>query len=184
MQERCENCLKNLRDILGEAEMQGSRVVVPDRQIDASQQLKIAGRTVRLLYFGWASTPGDLVVLDQKSGIAFAGGLVSLGRVPDLHDANLKGWLGAIDRLKKTAARIIVPGFGPPARLGDIVETRAYLKALDAAVRAQYRNGTSLLEAPRNTPLPLFQNKKMYSNLHPRNVQQRYLEIEREEFNR
>ena len=183
MRARCENCLKNLRGILGEDSMQGSTVVIPDRQITDSKTLTVGGRIIDLLYYGWGSTPGDLVVFDRESGVAFAGGLVSIGRVPDLHDGDFKGWLSALDQLSALPATHIVPGFGPPVLPADIRKTRQYLTALNAAVRTQYRKGTSLMDVPLHTPLPLFENWKQYSSLHPRNVQQIFLQLEKKEFN-
>ena len=70
---------------------------------------------MELLYFGWASTPGDLAVLDRDSGVVFAGELVSAGRIPELRDGKLDGWLQALDRLRHVPARVVVPGHGRPA---------------------------------------------------------------------
>ena len=182
MQSRCENCLSNLRHTLGEDAMRGSLVVTPEQQIDGSERVTVAGRPISIYHYGWGSTPGDLVVLDCQTRVVFAGGLVSIGRVPDLRDGDFEGWLTTLDALEKLPATFLVPGFGPPGPMAGISTTRNYLRALDRAVRTQYRNGVSLLTAPGHTPLPVFADWKQYSVLHPRNVQQHYLEVEREEF--
>ena len=83
---RCENCLHNLRQVLGEDEMAGSRVQPPDRQIEATTTIDAGGRRLALIHPGWASSPGDLMVRDLHSGVVFAGTLVSIGRVPELRD--------------------------------------------------------------------------------------------------
>ncbi len=46
---RCETCLKTLRQTVGEAAMQGSRVYRPDRSFDAGHLLELIGRPVRVL---------------------------------------------------------------------------------------------------------------------------------------
>lgn len=183
MRARCENCLNNLRQVMGREHMENSAVVKPDRQIDHSVKLSIAGRPIELLHFGWGSTVGDLVVFDCTSGVAFAGGLVSNGRIPDLRDGDFGGWLEALGALEKLSATVVVPGFGPPGPATRISDTRDYLRALDNAVRSQYHDGVSLLNVSSQTPLPAFASWKQYSALHPKNVEQRYLEVEREEFN-
>jgi glyoxylase-like metal-dependent hydrolase (beta-lactamase superfamily II) len=182
MRSRCDICLATLRRILGEDYMQGTRVVEPDEVVDASTTRVIAGRRIGLFHFGWGSTAGDLVVFDYSSGVAFAGGLVSAGRIPDLRDGDLRGWLVALNKLDKLHAKAIVPGFGPVIPPGDTRYTRDYLISLERAVRAQYRKGTSLLNVAKQTKLPSYAAAKQYRELHARNVQQVFLDVEREEF--
>ena len=97
---RCEDCLHRLRQVLGEDEMAGSRVHPPERQIEASTTLEAGGRRLALIHPGWGSSPGDLVVHDARSGVVFAGALVSVDRVPELRDSDPQGWLAALDGLQ------------------------------------------------------------------------------------
>lgn len=182
MRSRCEICLANLRRTLGGDYMQGTRVVEPDEIIDASITRFIAGRKIGLLHFGWGSTAGDLIVVDYSSGVIFAGGLVSAQRIPDLRDGDLRGWLLVLDKLDRLRAKAIVPGFGSVIRPGDTRYTRDYLISLDRMVRAQYRKGTSLLRVTTQAELPSYAAAKQYRELHARNVQQVFLDVEREEF--
>ena len=182
MRARCETCLARLQRTLGRGFMHGSKVVTPNRLIDETTALNIAGREINLLSFGWGSSPGDLVVFDRRSNVVFAGGLVSIGRVPDLRDGELTGWLAALESVERLRATCLVPGFGAPVCPADVGPTRGYLTALDTAVRARYRSGASLLDVSRETRLPAFSRWAMYATTHPRNVQQRFLEVEREEF--
>ena len=66
MRSRCERCLENLRNLLGDDALAGTRLVVPRQTIESSSALDVGGRKLDLLYFGWASTPGDLAVLDRE----------------------------------------------------------------------------------------------------------------------
>jgi len=181
MRSRCEHCLENLRQLLGEEPMQGTRVVLPERTIEASTSLEVAGRKLDLLTFGWGATPGDLAVFDRSSGVLFAGGLLTVERIPDLRDGKLGGWLVALDRLEQVPARVLVPGHGPAASRAAIAELRDYLLALDAQVRQFYRSGLSLMQALDAAELPAYRHWAMYPTLHRRNVQQRYLELELED---
>jgi glyoxylase-like metal-dependent hydrolase (beta-lactamase superfamily II) len=178
MRSRCEHCLENLHKLLGAERMRGTRVVLPERTVDGSTPLRVAGRTLELLHYGWAATPGDLAVLDRYSGVLFAGGLVSVRRIPELRDGRIDGWLEALDRLGRLDARILVPGHGAPAGPAAIGEMRAYLLALEAQARALYDAGASLMEAVDGADLFGYRDWAMYPATHRKNVQQRYLELE------
>lgn len=178
MRERCAHCLENLRLLLGAQAMRGTRLVVPARLVDGSQIVRVAGRELELLHFGWGATPGDLVVLDRRSGIAFGGGLVSIGRVPETRDGRLPQWITALDALARLPARQVIPGHGPVADIAEVRRTRAYLSDLDALARRLYDEGLSLLEALDRSDLPAYRDWGAYASVHRRNVQQRYLELE------
>jgi len=178
IRERCAICLTKLRRTLGEEEMAGSRVTVPDRTVDGSTQIESGGRQLALLHFGPASTPGDLAVLDTSTGVLFAGGLVSVGRIPELRNENIPGWLDALQRLQVTDARIVVPGFGPLAEKQDVAQTGVYLRQLDAGVRRAYEAGVGLTEAMHSVQVPDFSRYKLYAVAQPQNVQRLYLQLE------
>jgi len=181
MRSRCEHCLANLRALLGEEAMAGTRLVVPQRSVSASTTLSAGGRTLELVHFGWASTPGDLAVLDRTSGVLFAGGLVCNGRIPELRDGHFQGWLNALDGLAALPASRIVPGYGPVTDKRGIDQMRHYLLDLDNQVRGLYHTGVSLLDAVDQAELPAYAGWAMYPANHRRNVQQRYLQLELDE---
>jgi glyoxylase-like metal-dependent hydrolase (beta-lactamase superfamily II) len=184
MRSRCGHCLENLRKLLGEERMHGTRVVLPERTVDGNTRLRVAGRTLELLHYGWAATPGDLAVFDRDSGVLFAGALVGVQRIPELRDGKIDGWVEALDRLERVGARIVVPGHGRPAGPSAIGDMRAYLLALEAQARAPYDSGASLMEAVDSADLPAYRDWAMYPAMHRKNVQQRYLELEVRELER
>ena len=181
MRSRCDHCLSNLRKILGDEAMSGTRLVVPERTLKESTVLDIAGRKLDVLFYGWASTPGDLAVFDRETGVVFAGGLVANQRIPELRDGKLDGWLQALDRLEQVPARAIVPGHGAVGGKREIQATAAYLRALDAKVRALYKDGASLMQAVDSADLPAYAGWSMYPTLHRQNVLHRYLQLEVDE---
>jgi len=182
MRSRCAVCLKNLRRSLGEEEMRGSRVVVPDRLVQRSAWLSVAGRDLEVLYFRAASTPGDLAIFDRTSGVLFAGGLVSVGRIPELRDADLRGWIDALQQLDKLPIKSVVPAHGPVIGRKQMKQTVDYLRALDAKVGALYRNGAGLSDTIAQAQLPAFASWSLYTVIHPQNVQHVYLQLENEDF--
>ncbi|KXV09235.1 hypothetical protein CR51_10535 [Caballeronia megalochromosomata] len=179
IRERCSICLANLRKTLGEDEMAGSRVTVPDKTVNGTTEIESGGRTLQLLHFGPASTPGDLAVLDTQTGVLFAGGLVSNRRIPELRNEQIPGWLAALENLRALDLKTIVPGFGAPLHGDDIMQTGVYLRELDASVKRAYKSGVGLTEAMHTVQVPAFKDYKLYAIAQPQNVQRIYLQLEK-----
>jgi glyoxylase-like metal-dependent hydrolase (beta-lactamase superfamily II) len=177
MRARCGHCLENLRPVLGE-ELEGTGLVLPGIRISAGTSIESGGRNLDLLHFGWASTPGDLAVVDRATGTMFAGGLVSVGRIPEIRDCDFEGWLDALESLSRLALRRVVPGHGPVSGPDAIRTTADYLKSLNAKVAAFYAKNTSLLEAVDAAGLPEYAAWSLYPAAHRRNVLHRYLQLE------
>ena len=180
IRERCSVCLANLRKTLGEDEMAGSRVTVPDRTVNGTTEIESGGRTLQLLNFGPASTPGDLAVLDTQTGVLFAGGLVSNGRIPELRNEQIPGWLAALENLHALDLKTVVPGFGAPLHGDGILQTGVYLRELDASVKRAYNRGIGLTEAMHTVQVPAFSHYKLYAIAQPQNVQHIYLQLEKQ----
>jgi glyoxylase-like metal-dependent hydrolase (beta-lactamase superfamily II) len=178
--DRCAICLKNLQRTLGEEEMSGSRVTVPDRTIEGAERISSGGRELQLLHFGPASTPGDVAVLDTETGVLFAGGLVSIGRIPELRNEQIPGWLDTLDRLRELDIHAVVPGFGPLVKRDDMMRTEAYLRELDAAARRAFAAGLGLTAAMHEVQAPDFRHWKLYAIAQPQNVQRLYLQMEKQ----
>ena len=184
IEQRCEKCLKNLNDILGSEEMQGTRVVSPTRIIEGPVSLKVAGRRLDIVYYGHSSSPGAIGVIDRASGVLFAGGLVSIDRVPDTRDARIGAWMRALQALKVRHVRIMVPGEGPVAPVARVEELERYLTALQNTVEKNYQQGVSLGEAGERSQLPDFKSWPAYQSAHNRNVEHLYLQLEEAAFNK
>jgi glyoxylase-like metal-dependent hydrolase (beta-lactamase superfamily II) len=180
MKARCEHCLENLKPVLGE-ELEGTRLVPPQREIDATTTIDAGGRRLELIYLGWASTPGDLAVLDPESGVLFAGGMVSIGRIPDIRDSDFEGWQRALRRLEEFKPARIVPGHGPVSGPGATTETAAYLEALDRVIKSRYAESSSLMESVEKAILPAYRDWSMYATTHRQNALHRYLQLELQE---
>jgi glyoxylase-like metal-dependent hydrolase (beta-lactamase superfamily II) len=177
MKARCEHCLENLKPVLGE-ELEGTRLVAPQRQIDATTTIDAGGRRLELIYLGWASTPGDLAVLDPDSGVLFTGAMVSVGRIPDIRDCDFEGWQRALRRLEGFRPARIVPGHGPVSGPGAIAQTAGYLDALDHSVKALYAESSSLMDSVEKAVLPAYRDWSMYPTMHRQNALHRYLQLE------
>jgi glyoxylase-like metal-dependent hydrolase (beta-lactamase superfamily II) len=176
MKARCGHCLENLKPVLGE-ELEGTKLVLPQREIDGSTTIQAGGRELELRYFGWASTPGDLAVFDRDSGVLFAGGLVSVDRIPEIRDCDFEGWLRALHRLQDLKPAMVVPGHGPVSGPRAIAGTVDYLEALDRKMKSLYAGSSSLLESVDGAALPAYRGWSMYPATHRQNALHRYLPL-------
>jgi glyoxylase-like metal-dependent hydrolase (beta-lactamase superfamily II) len=180
MAQRCHECLRRLRADLGEAVMRGTRLVPPGRRVHGDQVLEIGGRRVELLHLA-GHTAGDLVVLDHRSGVAFAGALVPAGRVPEIDPGREAApWREALDRLaRQEGLRTLVPGYGAPGPAPALTAAvQRYLAALESEVQALLDAGADLLEAQRRVELADWRGAARYEAFHKRNVQRQYLAAE------
>jgi glyoxylase-like metal-dependent hydrolase (beta-lactamase superfamily II) len=198
MAARCEGCLKALKRQLGEALMGGTELAkatlllddrsglpAPGRSSAAAAAALAAaatdiGRPLRLLGYGHSSGPGDIAVLDERSGVLFAGGLADVGRIPDVQDADLPGWLQALSQLRALPLQRVVPGHGPHAAPQALAEVQRYLEALDARARTLARDGVALSEVPDACALPSVAAWDQYDTIHRRNAAILFLRHERQ----
>jgi glyoxylase-like metal-dependent hydrolase (beta-lactamase superfamily II) len=179
---RCETCLRNLRSILGEDHMAGTRVVTPDRLIAGDETLDLIGRPLRLIAPPWSSAPGALAVYDEATSTLIAGSLVSIKRIPDLRDADPNAWRDALVQIEATRCQHLVPGYGPIGNCADVGAFDQYFTQLENRVRALMKEGISLAELRNRCGLPQFAQWDQYETLHPQNANRTYLRLERSEF--
>ena len=138
--------------------MLGTETVPPDQTIDMpddgqSLAWRFAGRPLRLVALS-GHTASDLVLIDETSGIMFAGGLVFARRIPTTPHANLPRWTASLDRLAALGPRLIVPSHGPvDAGLEGLGATRDYLAWLDAHFGRWAAEGRDLVEV-LSMPVP------------------------------
>ncbi|MDT7838302.1 MBL fold metallo-hydrolase [Aquabacterium sp. OR-4] len=180
MAARCETCLRQLRQQVGEAPLQGTVLARPDQVFSDGQLLQLIGRPLQLLYPGPAGTPGDIAVFDTHTGSLFAGGLVSVGRIPDIQDSDWAGWHAALAALARLPVRQLVPGHGPAAGPQAIAQTDRYLTQLARRARALVAEGSALMNIGEALELPEFAAWDQYETTHRRNASIAYLRVERE----
>jgi glyoxylase-like metal-dependent hydrolase (beta-lactamase superfamily II) len=180
MASRCDNCLKQLRQTLGDEAMRRTTMFKADRVFDDTQTIDNIGRPVQVLHLGHASGPGDIAVLDERSAVLFGGGLLDAGRIPDIQDSDNAGWPQALIRLQALQARVVVPGHGAVGDAAIITRVATYLTQLHGRARQLVDNGTSLLDVPEALDLPDYKSWDQYDIIHRRNAGIAYLRIERE----
>ena len=103
-------------------------------------------------------TADDLVLIDHRTGVLFAGGLVFAERVPTTPHADFGRWIASLDTLAQWEAagvfRTVVPSHGPVHEgVSGIRQTRDWLQWLTERMRASAEQGLDLGEVLR-LPMP------------------------------
>jgi glyoxylase-like metal-dependent hydrolase (beta-lactamase superfamily II) len=175
MAERCPVCLASLTRRIGERAMAGTRIVLPTREVGAGDVLAVGRLRLVVKSVEQGHTEADLVLWLPGADVLWAGGLVYQGRVPELSQGSLLGWLAALQRLQDLAPRHVVSATGTDA--GAVPATRAYLTALRDGVLQAMDQGRQPQEAGL-VPLPAYAGWAGYAERHAFNVQRAWREME------
>jgi quinoprotein relay system zinc metallohydrolase 2 len=166
------------RHIIGDDLTGEVSIVAPTLLVDADREIDLGGRKLQLKAWPAAHTDNDLTILDESSGVLFAGDLVFLSHLPVL-DGSALNWLAVLDRMAALPATRVVPGHGPvagwPAALRD---ERRYLLALTNDVRALIARGAPLTAAANNAAASERPQWELFDDYNPRNATAAFSEIE------
>ena len=92
--------------------MRGTEVVLPTEEVQEGT-LEIGGRRLQLLALR-GHTGADLAILDERTGVLFAGDILFYQRaLTTPNSPGLDVWLADLDRLEAMPWKQIVPGHGP-----------------------------------------------------------------------
>lgn len=175
---RGEFFLTSFRPAMGDA-LDGVRIIPPTETVADRLTLDLGGRRLVLQAWRTAHSDCDLTVLDEKSGVLFAGDLLFLQHVPVV-DGSLLGFLDVADRLAAIPATRVVPGHGPmvapwPKALDD---QRAYLTRLTADLRAAIRKGATVDETTKTAGEAERPKWQLFDDYHRRNATAGFAELE------
>jgi quinoprotein relay system zinc metallohydrolase 2 len=180
MQKRGAFYLHSFRDALGPDAIRQVRIVPPSRLVTDEVILDLGNRRLRLTAWSPAAhTDCDLTVLDETTGVLFAGDLVFLHHVPVV-DGSLLGWLSVLPRLAALPASIVVPGHGPvAARWPQALDgERRYLTVLAADTRRLIAAGVPMAQAVPQIGLSERDLWALFDEYNPRNATAAFSELE------
>jgi quinoprotein relay system zinc metallohydrolase 2 len=171
--------LRSYREQLGEDAIEAVRIVPPTLLVDRETKLDLGDRPLRVTAWPAAHTDCDLTVLDEMTGVLFAGDLVFLQHVPVV-DGSLTGWLALLPRLAQLPATIVVPGHGRlaapwPQALDD---ERRYLTALAQDARRLIAAGTPLARAVPDIGRSEQSRWQLFDDYNARNATTAFSELE------
>lgn len=133
--------------------MRGTEVVLPTETVEPGI-VQMGSHRLRLVGLR-GHTGADLAILDESTGVLFAGDIVFYQRaLTTPNSPGLDVWLGDLDTLEKLPWKLIVPGHGPIATdAAPFAQMRDYLGWLDNVMRDGIAQGADMNDLLR-TPIP------------------------------
>ena len=179
MQSHGEFYLKSFRRLIGEAAMQGTRIVMPTLLVRDVTTIDLGGRVLDLRAWPVAHTDNDLTVVDRKTGTLFAGDLLFMRHLPVL-DGSIKGWIAVMQELPDVRAERVVPGHGPASAPWpeSLVPQQAYFTRLAKDLRQLLAAGADVAEASAKAGQGARDNWSLFDRFNARNATAGYAELE------
>jgi cyclase len=113
----------------------------------------LGGRNVEIRHFGFAQTPGDLVIWEPQAKVLWVGNMIQAPSpaLPWLLEGRHRDTINTLIRVRDFLPEdaTIIPGHGRPMRPADIDFPIQYLRELDAAVAAAVADGRSVEDTLR-----------------------------------
>ena len=152
LKQQGEAMAENMYRLVGDW-MRGTEVVLPSQVVEPGT-LTVGDHSLRLLQLA-GHTGADLAVLDETTGVLFAGDLVFYERaLTTPNSPGLDVWLRDLDTLQALPWKLIVPGHGPLASdASPFAQMRDYLGWLDQLMRDGAARGDDMAEMIRS-PIP------------------------------
>ncbi|WP_210713203.1 quinoprotein relay system zinc metallohydrolase 1 [Pseudomonas sp. MWU349] len=185
LRQQGEAMAENMYRMVGDW-MRGTEVVLPTQVLEPGV-LEVGGHRLRLLGLS-GHTGADLAILDESTGVLFAGDLVFYERaLTTPNSPGLGVWLKDLDTLQALPWKLIVPGHGPVASdTAPFAQMRDYLGWLDGLMRDGAAQGDDMAEMIRR-PIPerfagisltRYELIRSVSHLYPRYERQRLQRID------
>ena len=176
---RSERYLTVNRGLIGEAAFEGTKIVVPTREVKDTLDLDLGDRTITLTARPTAHTDNDLTVFDQTTRTFVLGDLLFAGHTPAI-DGSILGWLKLIATLRAEKGDRVVPGHGPASMPWPdaLLPLERYLRTIVDDVRAMIKAGKPISEAIKTAGYSEKNSWELFDDFHVRNVTAAFAELE------
>jgi glyoxylase-like metal-dependent hydrolase (beta-lactamase superfamily II) len=134
--------------------------MVPDLTFDDTLTIRLGGKEIRLLYYGFAHSLGDIAVHLPEERIVFCGDLLFQFSTPMGFGGSFPGWIEALGKIADLDADTYVPGHGPLCNREGLLRCREYLTLVHEEARKAFDAGLSYREAAAGISLGEFREWK------------------------
>jgi len=129
---------------------------LPNQTIQSERELRLGGKTVRLIHPGRGHTDGDLIALFVEDKVLHTGDLFSNGCYPNIDleaGGSVQEWAATIDRLLELDFDRVIPGHGPVTNRDGLRAFQGFMRQLARASKQVSRSGWSLEETQKQAIL-------------------------------
>lgn len=133
-----------------------ARSLLPNELIEDTHELRVGGKTIRMLHLGRGHTDGDLVVLFVEDRVLMTGDLVFHEHYPNIDlegGASLPAWDATLDRVLALDFDRVIAGHGPVTDRAGIQKFQTFIRELWQLAQAAASAGTPLDEFQRTAAL-------------------------------
>ena len=143
------------------------RTVLPDITFDSRMTIKLAGRTVEVMYLGPGQNPGDTLVYFPHARALYVGGPFANNNWSNMSfTPSMDGWIAL---LRKIAAMenvdMFLPGHGDVGSRADVLDEVTLLSEVQSAVKAAIAAGMGREEIVKQLRFPQFANRRNYDRI-------------------
>jgi glyoxylase-like metal-dependent hydrolase (beta-lactamase superfamily II) len=140
-------------------------IIVPDMLA-----VDLGGRIVEVRHFGFAQTPGDLVIWAPDAKVLWVGNMIQAPSpaLPWLLEGRHRETIATLTRVRDFLPEdaTIIPGHGRPMRPADIEFPLRYLHELDRTVRTAIAEGRSVEDTLDIAAMPHFCGYSLFEWAH------------------
>jgi cyclase len=155
-------------------DLQGTKLAYPTLTFKERVTLNLGNKKIEIIYLGPAHTTGSVVVYVPQEKVLFTGDLLFTDYHPFLGEANIAGWVKALDALMAMDVAKIIPGHGPLSSKKDLADMQSYLSVFDRKAKeltAQSQDLNFIVAEMRKALPPRAQLHRLIA----RNIQMKYL---------
>lgn len=162
--------------------VQASEIVPPTILVSGAEDLDLGARVLKLRAWPTAHTDNDLTVFDPQTRTLWLSDLLFVKRIPVV-DGSLKGWLAAIEELKRYDAARVIAGHGDTGKnwREALAEQERYLLLLLDETRRAIKARRTLQQAVDEVGTSEKDKWILFGGFHKRNVTAAYAELEWED---
>lgn len=175
MAQRCESCRTAIANAAGEPGLAQTPIVLPEPTVQGGQRWSSQAGDWLTLEFRSAHSESDLAWWNERERILVAPGLLYQGRLPELAQGSLQGWIAALRELDRLQPVSLV-GNQPMTGAG-LAATLDYLCDVERTVLQALEAGQSASEAMR-IELPAHRQLAGYGERNGFNLQRAWRELE------
>ncbi len=179
---RCNKCLLNLEDTLGD-EMMGTKLVIPSSSEDVDFKNLIDKFKIKVVDTDSSAYPGAILLYADEAQVLFSGSIVMTDTVCDIKLAKTEVWINLLKNISFEPLIKIIPNLGEIGDRTTVFSTMDYLTQLNSVTAKLFENNVGLIHGSHQSRLPGFERYHLYNKRHFNNFMYRYLEFENAELN-